>query len=396
MVQKKEVYKIIMGAQISLRLIPILFLTGMLAACVPASGPAAPTLEPGVPPTMEPASPTPEAATLTPTTAPTEAPSPEPTRVPTDAPSTSITLDNAGQLQPVGRVNTGGYGRLYWSADSQSLAVMAEGDLIIYRLDPLTEERRYTLDPERQAVAVSPDGFLLAIWVDDHTLQLVDPVTGSEVQTIEQEGLYTSADFSPDGQTLAVSSINEIAAILWNLPEGEVVKTLTGFETAAPVYGFRFSTSGDYLVWLARATVQYQSIESGELSPRLSHEDFVLGLAASPDDRMLATSQGETVEGAFVPVIKLWDPLSGDDLGRVILDEDDGPSAALSFSLNADLLAGDSGNRVILWDAAGLSEAAVLEEHTSGVIDLAFSPNGASLASLDESGELVLWQPRVE
>jgi len=367
---------------------------GMLAACVPASGPAIPTLETSASITPVPASQTPEAPTLTPTAAASETPPPSPTTVPTSEAPIPISLDNADQLQPAGRVQSGGYGRLYWSADSQALAVLAEGDLIIYRLDPLTEMTRYALDPERQAVAVSPDGFLLAMWQDDSTVQLVDPTTGEEVQTIEQEGLYTSTAFSPDGQTLAVSSINEIAAILWNIPEGKVITTLRGFETAAPIYGFSFSTSGRYLVWHVRATVQYQSIEDGELSPSLSHEDFVMGLATSPDDRMVATSQGETVDGTFVPVIKLWDPLSGDALGRIILPQK--PASSLSFSLQSDLLAGDTGNTVTLWDTAGLSEAVVLEGHTPTVIDLAFSPNGSSLASLDENGEVILWQPRPE
>jgi len=392
------------GTRNGFRSVLILILTGMLAACVPAGGPVVPTLETSASLTPMPASPTPEAptpeaSTLTPTAAASETPPPSPTTVPTGVVPIPITLDNAGQLQPAGRVQTGGYGRLYWSADSQSLAVQVENELILYRLDPLTEMARYPLGSTNQGlaglvVAISPDRYRLAVLQDENTLQVVDPGTGEIVQTIEQEGLYTSADFSPDGQTLALSSYNEIAAILWDVAQGQVITTLRGFETAAPIYGFSYSTSGRYLVWHVRATVQYQSIEDGELGPRLEHEDFVLGLATSPDDRMVATSQGETLEGTFVPVIKLWDPLSGDVLGRVILPES--PASALSFSIQSDLLAGDTGSTVTLWDTASLSEAAILEEHTSKVIGLAFSPNGGSLASLDENGELILWQPRPE
>jgi WD40 repeat protein len=373
----------------------IFLLAWMLAACAPlGANPTMPTLE--TIPSLTPAPPatatqTPPASTLTPTAASSETPPPVPTTVPTGVLPTPITRDNANRLQRAGQASSGGYGRLLWSADSQSVAVQTQEELILYRLDPLTEMARIPLDAQHQVLAISPDRFLLATFQDENTLQVIEPTTGEVVQTIEQDGLYTSAAFSPDGQILAISSINEIAASLWNVPEGREITTLRGFETAAPIYGFSFSSSGRYLVWLARATVQVESIDAGELGPALSHEDFVLSLATSPDDHLLATSQGETVDGTFVPVIKMWEPLSGEALGRVILQES--PSSALSFSIQSDLLAGETGSTVTLWDTASLSEAAVLEGHSSAVVSLAFSPHGGSLASLDESGDLILWQP---
>lgn len=93
--------------------------------------------------------------------------------------------------------------------------------------------------------------------------------TGESLRTIHPGEQFTEGIFSPDGQTFAVSPLMEIAATLWDTSTGREIKKLTGFKTAAPVYGFTFGPYGRTLIWRARATVQLQDIASGRLGTRV-------------------------------------------------------------------------------------------------------------------------------
>ncbi|MEJ2600199.1 MAG: hypothetical protein P8Z00_17830 [Anaerolineales bacterium] len=79
----------------------------------------------------------------------------------------------------------------------------------------------------------------------------------------------------------------------------------------------------------------------------LSHEDAVNALAWSPDSTILATAAAATVNGNFVPVVELWNAESGKMLNTLVL--------------------------------------------TNPAIQISFSPDGKSLATLDSAGTLHLW-----
>src|SRR5262249_49243826 len=64
---------------------------------------------------------------------------------------------------------------------------------------------------------------------------------------------------------------------------------------------------------------------------------------------------------------------------------------ALAFSLDGTALAVGAGNTVRLWDAATGAEQGVLQGHADGVVALAFSPDGRTLASGDMHGAVKVW-----
>jgi len=88
-----------------------------------------------------------------------------------------------------------------------------------------------------RAVAISPDGKLLAAGALDHSIMLFDVATGSTVRTFAgRGGGISSLAFSPDGETFASGS-QDNSAKLWNVATGETVRTLAGHTGSVPAVG---------------------------------------------------------------------------------------------------------------------------------------------------------------
>jgi len=88
-----------------------------------------------------------------------------------------------------------------------------------------------------RAVAISPDGKLLAAGALDSSITLFDVATGSAVRTLTgHSGGISSLAFSPDGKTLASGSLDN-SAKLWNVATGETVRTLAGHTGSVPAVG---------------------------------------------------------------------------------------------------------------------------------------------------------------
>jgi WD40 repeat protein len=78
------------------------------------------------------------------------------------------------------------------------------------------------------AVAISPDGKILASGSRDKTIKLWNLVTGEQIRTFTgySNSVYSVA-ISPDGKTLASGSDDKTIK-LWNLATGEKIRTFTG------------------------------------------------------------------------------------------------------------------------------------------------------------------------
>jgi WD40 repeat protein len=198
-----------------------------------------------------------------------------------------------------------------------------------------------------------------------------------------------AADFSTDGSSLLTTSMDTIMVTLWDVNTGDVQSSLDSFETAAPVYTAQFGADGQHIIWVARATVQLQDIATQEMSPVMSHEDFVSSLALAPNGSQLATAAAGTIGDEFTPALFLWNPVSG-ELNSVLSNPD--AFGAVTFSSDSSLLAAASGSTIFIWDAATYSQIAAIPTDGEPIAILAFSPDDTSLASVDLSGSITLWQ----
>jgi WD40 repeat protein/serine/threonine protein kinase len=126
-----------------------------------------------------------------------------------------------------------------------------------------------------------------------------------------------------------------------------------------------------------------------ELRNYARHEHPVACVAFSPTENLAASAGGaSTLEGAQVRgvgEVHLWDPDTG--ATKFVLQGHAREVNAVAFSPDGAILASaDSDRKVMLWNVAAGERRRVLEGHTAAVTALAFHPDGRRLASASRNG----------
>ncbi len=322
--------------------------------------------------------------------------SPPPAETPTAPPPArqTITPENAASLVEYGKLPVTYPQGLVWAPDSQAFGFYVSDSSLpspaVYtaRLESLPSLSIFNLPAGNRLYAVAPDLKTAALSSDNTRVLLVDFTSGSTLQTIVPGYTLNAASFSPDNRWLLTTSADTWAATLWDASSGAQVKTLTGFQTAAPVYGASVGADNATLLWFARATLQTQDITSGQMGPTFSHEDFISAFALSRDGNLLVTAAGGTFNGEFVPLVYLWDARSGAKRLEIPLSA---PAWALALSSDSRLLALAVGSQIIFYDTGTGQQVAALDGHTDTVTGLAFSPDGSALLTSSADNSVRVW-----
>lgn len=299
-----------------------------------------------------------------------------------------INLQNAGQMKESGKIDFENPLGIVWSLDGRRLAVFNPQQANLLDAKSMESQAKVSFERPDVLYAVSPAGLTLVSSKDQATVELHDSQTGSLVLTVPSDAPFGNLAVSPDGKYLARTSEEEISTTLYDTASGQAVAILSGFQTAAPVYSVSFSADSKTLVWLSRGRVQLTDIHNQAMGAEFGHEDFVNALAISDNGKWLATCAAGTIDDDMAPLLNIWDAENGKSLQKIRLDES---CSALQFSPGSAMLAGGSGSRIILWDTQTYQQAAILSGHSDRISALAFSPDGASLASASADGTLHLW-----
>jgi len=231
---------------------------------------------------------------------------------------------------------------------------------------------------------------LIAVTQDQENIELRALNDAQLVRTLKLAEMSLGASFSQDGRYLAVASAESISVTVWDTSNGQQLTTLSGFMTAAPVYGATFARDGKHIIWQSRATLQVLDISTRQYGEVLSHEEFVAGVALSPDGKLLAAGSAATLDTDFKGIVQLWDPKDGSPLGALVTG--DSIAQSIDFSPDGKLIAAGAGNILILWDAQNQQELVKRLDHFESINSIAFSPDGTVIATAGADNTVRLYE----
>ncbi len=208
-----------------------------------------------------------------------------------------------------------------------------------------------------EGLAFSPDGAILATASHDWTIGIWDLATGARLQTLRGHGFRVNGVvFSPDGTFLA-SAGDDTNVTLWDVASGRRVQTLkhgqdgfvraVAFDPTGALLASAGQGTGPH-IWEATTGEHLRQLDSGEV-------DVVFALSFSPDGRLLASAALDLVRQGPRNVQTAFGPLSVDDP--------------------------HTGEAV-----------ARLAGHSEIVTSIAWSPDGATLASAAQDAAVRLWE----
>jgi WD40 repeat protein len=214
-------------------------------------------------------------------------------------------------------------------------------------------------------VALAPDGKTLAISGSDSVLQLYEVATGKELLKIKGPATGVGAIlFAPDGKMLAGRSLNQQEAIhLWETATGKEIRQIRS-EPKNP---------GGRVVFFGNAF-------------------GASGLAFAPDGKTLAV--GETIfdNGKITTSVKLWETATGKEVRRISVAQ---PTVtALAYSPDGKMLAYANANTVHLCEADTGKEIRPIPGQNTGATSLVFAPDGKTLAVKGMNVVVRLYDPK--
>jgi WD40 repeat protein/tRNA A-37 threonylcarbamoyl transferase component Bud32 len=227
---------------------------------------------------------------------------------------------------------------------------------------------------QTRAHGFSPDGRLLVTSANRQDLYLFDAGTLQLVGILRgHRGLVRACGYSPDGKLLATAAVDQTARV-WNLANQQEIATLGGF--GERLEDVTFSADGQSIVLAGPSGTLKVYDRSKVVNWGLfAHGPDPMGirdLALSPDQRTLATRNLRKSS------VTLWDRASRNQVRSV--DLDDWSYGNLAFSPDGKSLAwlSTSGLRILSLDSGKVTAIAL--QVTQDESDVAFSPDSRELA----------------
>ncbi len=279
-----------------------------------------------------------------------------------------------------------------------ALAINPEGNLLasggddglVKLWDPHTGERLETLvghEGSIETLAISPDGTFLVSAGADRTVRLWDLTTledpalppeehsGAVEQRLQLQGhteLINSVAISPDSRWIASGSADRTIR-LWQAESGQLMRTIDS--TAQEI------TAGAGITAVAFGPGRIPPTRIAALG-----ESGEEGIPLAPHPLILAAANAD-------PTVHLWDPSSGALLETL---EADYPIEQVLLSRDGRYLLCGSANGILIWNLGTGAIERTLPQHFASLATFTLSPNGRLLASGTDhrAKEIKLWDLR--
>ncbi|CAN5278082.1 hypothetical protein BH10PLA2_BH10PLA2_07200 [soil metagenome] len=254
---------------------------------------------------------------------------------------------------------------------------------------------RVKLDGDPRLVVMSPDGSRFACYTDDgnwYGVTIFDATSSKPIAVCQghRKGIYAIC-FSPNGKWLATGGEDK-AARVWDVVTGALLVTCQGH--VSKILGVEFSPDGTRIVTTSSdgTARQWDPRTGQEVEPPYDrHTGEVLIATYSPDGQWVASAAQDRT-------IRVWRAIGRHD--AAILQGHTGDVRELRFSKDGRRLASLSGtatpastwdDTARVWDIDFQSTLPVLRGHSNYIYPVAYSPDGRWLASGSWDGTVRIW-----
>ena len=251
------------------------------------------------------------------------------------------------------------------------------------------------------ALAISPDGQIIATGDFSNLLQLWHTVTGSPIgPPMRQENIVALVEFSPDGRKIAVGTLNErteghAGIRIWDIASRTPIGPSARHSGMGYPEQIKWLSDGSAIITLDRIAGSIMRIDSRTGAVTASANDFSdspTAMTASPDcQTLLVGTSGGFLElrdamslGRIGAEMKTFDFARSQERVQTLAFAPDGRTAA----------AGYIDGSVRLWDIRTHLPIGPPRRHARSLIALTFRDQGHILSSLAADGEVRSWALR--
>ena len=285
-----------------------------------------------------------------------------------------------------------------FSPDGNTLAVVSSmARLMLWNVHSGKLMKIYFPHPRRiDCIAYAPDGVTLACGnAADNTVYFLNTETGEYGQVFtgdKKNNVYSfeSVAFSPDGQMLASGDSYGVIH-LWDVTTGETLKTFNWDDDL--VRTLKFSPDGRMLVSTNDSEICFWEIDTGETIKEIS--DATTGYpwrGTIPGDTVIFSPNWRTsvsVNRGEDGIIQVWHPDVDEPLKTIVpntkaMDLAYAPDGRTVASLHTD-------DKIQIWSDHLNELLQTFTGHIQCVCYMEYSPDGRTLATAGYDGTVLLW-----
>ncbi|GAB4535780.1 MAG: AAA-like domain-containing protein [Pleurocapsa sp.] len=225
------------------------------------------------------------------------------------------------------------------------------------------------------AIAIDYNFNLIASASDDKTVKLWNQ-EGTLLQTL---GQHTAEVYDVAIGKQIVASVGADKTLrIWHF-QNKQFKTIEAHNAA--IWAVDISPDGQKIVTAGNDNSIKIWDRAGNLLHSIQgHRQKVWDVAISPDNQYLVSASEDNT-------VKIWN-LQGNLLQTFTGHQDAVRTVIIN---NKQIIAGSEDRTIKIWDLTG-KLITTLDKHHSEVKDIALSPDGQYLASVDDDGKIILWQ----